>query len=55
MRRSVTFYGARVEVDGKVYNAIVEPVTERERLVGRDVLNQMKVTFDEPSRLTTID
>jgi len=49
-RRSVTFYGARVEVDGKVYNAIVEPVTERERLVGRDVLNQMKVTFDRPSR-----
>jgi hypothetical protein len=55
MRRSVTFYGARVEVDGKVYNAIVEPVTERERLVGRDVLNQMKVTFDGPSRLTTVD
>ena len=53
--RSVKFYGARVEVDGKVYNAIVEPVTERERLVGRDVLNQMKVTFDGPSRLTTID
>jgi hypothetical protein len=26
MRRSVTFYGARVEVDGKVYNALVEPV-----------------------------
>jgi hypothetical protein len=55
MRRSVTFYGARVEVDGKVYNAIVEPVTERERLIGRDILNQMKVTFDGPSRLTTVD
>jgi hypothetical protein len=55
MRRSVTFYGARVEVDGKVYSAIVEPVTERERLVGRDVLNQMKVTFDGPARLTTVD
>lgn len=55
VRRSVTFYGARVEVDGKVYNAIVEPVAERERLVGREVLNQMKVTFDGPSRLTTVD
>jgi hypothetical protein len=55
LRRSVTFYGARVEVDGKVYNAIVEPVAERERLVGREVLNQMKVTFDGPLRLTTIE
>jgi hypothetical protein len=54
-RRTVTFYGARVEVDGKVYNAIVEPVAERERLVGREVLNQIKVTFDGPSRLTVVD
>ncbi|MCI0424120.1 MAG: DUF5678 domain-containing protein [Acidobacteria bacterium] len=53
--RQVTFYVARVEIDGKVYNAIVEPVTESERLVGRDVLNQTKVTFDGPSRLATFD
>ena len=46
---------SKSQVDGKVYNAIVEPVTEHERLIGRDVLNQMKVTFDGPSRLTTID
>jgi hypothetical protein len=37
---------ARVEINGSIYNAIVEPVAERERLVGRDVLNQTKVTFD---------
>ena len=49
------FYGARVEVNGRVYNAIVEPVVERERLVGRDVLNHVKVTFDGPSRITTFD
>ncbi|MBI2997033.1 MAG: hypothetical protein HYY46_01030 [Deltaproteobacteria bacterium] len=55
VRRAVIFYGARVEVDGKLYNAIVEPVDERERLVGREVLNQMKVTFDGPSRITTFD
>ncbi len=54
-RHSVIFYGARVEVNGRVYNAIVEPVVERERLVGRDVLNQVKVTFDGPSRITTFD
>lgn len=44
--KQVTFYAARVEINGSMYNAIVEPVVERERLVGRDVLNQTKVTFD---------
>ena len=53
--RSVTFYAAKVEVDGRVYNAVVEPVSEPERLVGREVLNRMKVTFDGPSRITTFD
>lgn len=54
-RRQVTFYVARVEIDGKIYNAIVEPVTERERLVGRDVLNQTKLTFDGPALTTVFD
>ena len=54
-RRSVTFYAAKVEVDSRVFNAIVEPVAEHERLVGREVLNQIKVTFDGPSRTTTVD
>lgn len=53
--RQVIFYAARVEINGSIYNAIVEPVVERERLVGRDVLNQTKVTFDGPGRLTTFD
>jgi hypothetical protein len=44
-----------VEIDGGIYNAVVEPVVEHERLVGRDVLNQTKVTFDGPGRLTTFD
>jgi len=51
----VTFYAARVEIDGNMYNAIVEPVAERERLVGRDILNQTKVTFDGPGRVTTFE
>ena len=33
----------------------VEPVTESERLIGREVLNQTKVTFDGPLRITTFD
>jgi hypothetical protein len=53
--RSVTFYAARIEVDGRIYNAVVEPVSESERLVGREVLNQMKITFDGPLRMTTFD
>jgi hypothetical protein len=53
--RQVTFYAARIEIDQGIYNAIVEPVVEHERLVGRDVLNQTKVTFDGPGRVTTFD
>ena len=55
LRRSVTFYGAKIEVDGTIYNAIVESVAERERLVGREVLNQMKITFDGPTRIMIVD
>lgn len=55
VRQPVTFYVARVEINGKVYNAIVEPVTEAERLVGREVLNQTRVTFDGLSGLTTFE
>jgi predicted aspartyl protease len=53
--RSVTFYAAKVEVDGRIYNAVVEPVAESERLIGREVLNRIKVTFDGPSQTTTFD
>jgi predicted aspartyl protease len=53
--RSVTFYAARIEVDGRIYNAVVEPVSESERLVGREVLNRMKVTFDGPAQMTIFD
>jgi len=55
LSRSVTFYAAKIDVDGRVFNAVVEPVAEPERLIGREVLNQMKVTFDGPARMTTFD
>jgi hypothetical protein len=54
-RHQATIYGARVEINGAVYAAIVEPVDESERLIGREVLNQTKVTFDGPLKLTTFD
>ncbi len=53
--RQITFYAAKIQIDGNVYAAIVEPVNERERLVGREVLNRTRVTFDGPSRTTTFD
>ncbi|MBI1925568.1 hypothetical protein HYR99_15110 [Candidatus Poribacteria bacterium] len=51
----MTFYAERVEIDGKVHLALVESVAERERLVGRKVLNRTRVTFDGPAQLTTFD
>ncbi|MBM3238017.1 hypothetical protein FJZ31_17135 [Candidatus Poribacteria bacterium] len=51
--RQTTFYGGNVEIDGRVYRAIIEPVLELERLIGRDVLNQCKVTFDGPGGITS--
>jgi len=53
--RQVTFYAGRIEINGKIYLAIVESVAEPERLVGREVLNQTRVTFDGPAQLTTFD
>jgi len=47
--------GGRVEIDGNIYSAIIEPVLEVERLIGRDVLNQCKVTFDGPSGTTSFE
>ena len=53
--RQTTFYGGKVEIDGNLYSAIIEPVLEPERLIGRDVLNQCKVTFDGPRGITSFE
>ena len=46
------FYLAKVEIGVKTFRAIVEPTSEPERLLGREVLNQCKITFDGPKRQT---
>ena len=53
--RQTIFYGGKVEIDGNMYSAIIEPVLEPERLIGRDVLNQCKVTFDGPRGITNFE
>lgn len=50
--RQTIFYQAQVEIGAKTFTAIVEPTSEPERLLGREVLNQCKVTFDGPKRQT---
>lgn len=50
--RQSVFYQAQVEIGAKTFTAIVEPTSEPERLLGREVLNQCKVTFDDPKRQT---
>jgi predicted aspartyl protease len=53
--RSV-FHEAIVEIDGKNYSSLVERVADgEERILGRDVLNQLKATFDGPSGKVTIE
>lgn len=44
------FYWGKVEIDGARYSALVQPVPAgRERILGRDVLNQQRVLFDGPA------
>lgn len=50
--RPAIFYGAKVEIGAQAYTAIIEPTSESERLLGREVLNQCKVTFDGPKKQT---
>jgi hypothetical protein len=47
---NATFYRAHVEIDGRLYPAIVMPAAAAERLLGREVLNQCQVTFDGPAQ-----
>ncbi len=50
--RQTLFYIAKVGIGAKTYTAIIEPASEPERLLGREVLNQCKVTFDGPKQQT---
>lgn len=43
--REVLLYVGIVDINGLEYFSIIEPVQETERALGRDVLNQLTVTF----------
>jgi predicted aspartyl protease len=50
------FYRAKVEINGHRYSALIQPVPAgRERIVGRDVLNQERVLFDGPAGQVVVD
>jgi len=49
-------YHAKVEIDGRRLDAMIQPVLRgTERIVGRDVLNQLRVLFDGPKTELTVD
>jgi len=50
------FYRATVEVDGRRFPALIQPVAAgQERIIGRDVLNQQRVLFDGPAGEVVVD
>jgi predicted aspartyl protease len=50
------FYEGLVEIDNHKIPAFIQMVDEtEERILGRDVLNQLRVTFDGPNKKTTIE
>jgi predicted aspartyl protease len=50
------FYRGKVELDGRRYAALIQPVPAgQERIVGRDVLNQQRVLFDGPAGQVVVD
>jgi hypothetical protein len=50
------FYRGKVEMDGRHYSALIQPVPNgRERILGRDVLNQQRVLFDGPAGQVVLD
>jgi hypothetical protein len=49
-------YTAWAEIDGNRYAALVRPVAGgQERIVGRDVLNQVRMLFDGPAGRVIVD
>jgi len=49
-------YRGLVEIDGSRYSALIPPIPSgRERIIGRDVLNQQRVLFDGPKREVVVD
>lgn len=54
--KQAIFFDGIIELDQRRYNALIQMVGNTdERILGRDVLNQLKVTFDGPEKKTTIE
>ena len=50
------FYRGKVEIDGHRYSALIQAIPGgQERIIGREVLNEMRVLFDGPSRQVVVD
>jgi Family of unknown function (DUF5678) len=44
------FYQGKVEIDARRFSALIQPISAgRERILGRDVLNQQRLLFDGPA------
>jgi predicted aspartyl protease len=55
-RITTLFYRGMVEIDGRHYSALIQPVPAgQERIVGRDVLNQQRVLFDGLAGQVVVD
>ena len=50
------FYRGKVEIDGHRYAALIQSTPGgQERIIGRDVLNEMRILFDGPSKQVVVD
>jgi len=49
-------YHGKAAVAGGLFSALIQPVAQgQDRLIGRDVLNQLRVLFDGPAQKVVID
>jgi hypothetical protein len=49
-------YRGNAEINGASYRSLIQPIPGgKERILGRDVLNQLKVTFDGPQKKVLFD
>ena len=49
-------YRGKAEIDGQRYSALIQPIPGgHERIVGRDVLNQLRMLFDGPAAQAVVN
>ena len=46
---SAVVYQGIVDIDGRAYRSLLQLIETSERIMGRDVLNQLRITFDGPA------